>query len=55
MREVLHPSSQQIVGADHGVALSQQGIAQMRTKKTCAAGHQHMHDCDSSMKYGDQE
>src|ERR1035438_1803463 len=41
MREVLHPSSQQIIGADHRVALRQQGIAQMRAKKPCTAGHQH--------------
>src|ERR1035437_6757723 len=27
----------------------------MRTKKTRTAGHQHMHSCDSSMKYGDSE
>src|ERR1019366_5765510 len=30
----------------------QQGIPQIRAKNPCAAGHQHMHSCDSSMKTG---
>ena len=48
MREILHPSSQQVVGADHGVALRQQGIAQIRTQKTCTAGHQDVYKRQSS-------
>jgi hypothetical protein len=39
MGDVLHPSGQQVVGADDGVAFSQQRIAQMRPDKSRSTGY----------------
>ena len=52
MRDVLHAAGQQIVGADHRVALRQQGIAQVGTEKARAAGHQYTHSLSSFSRIG---
>src|SRR5271166_4048235 len=43
MRQVFHVTGQQVVGAHHGVPVSQYRVAQVRTQEARAAGDQDPH------------
>ena len=43
---VLATPGQEIIGTGHGMALSQQRVAQMRAYKPCSAGYQNPHEID---------
>jgi len=49
MSDVLHPSGQEIVSANHGVAFAQQRIANVRADETRPACHKYTHKYVPSM------
>src|SRR5713101_6538371 len=48
--EVALASSNEVVHANHMVALAQKGVTQMRSDETCATSYQHPHNDPFSLK-----